>query len=290
MRMDQFTVKAQEAIAAAQTAAERADHPEVMPEHLLQALVTQEGGVVPAALAKMGVNTNAILQDTEKALGALPHTQGAATHVSPRLDAVLKSVAATDPTILVVHDTGGMVGTAWAAANLGRLRGMVVTNTVATEGFPWFAVARQWGDTSLLGRLRSTLGMAALGIGNGALFKRIFSARCPQLDAEQLQRFATSFALNRTAKKVTLRQFRQILQPGFFDGFTAMRERIVEAVPCRTLWGDQDSFIPVQYAQQFGGRNVTILPDAGHWVALTATDALAAEVNAVAVERRETSV
>jgi len=91
MRMDQFTVKAQEAIAAAQTAAERADHPEVTPEHLLQALVTQEGGVVPAALAKMGVNTNAILQDTEKALGALPHTQGAATHVSPRLDAILKS-------------------------------------------------------------------------------------------------------------------------------------------------------------------------------------------------------
>ena len=35
MRMDQFTVKAQEALAAAQTAAEKADHPEVTPEHLL---------------------------------------------------------------------------------------------------------------------------------------------------------------------------------------------------------------------------------------------------------------
>ena len=91
MRMDQFTVKAQEAIAAAQTAAERADHPEVTPEHLLQALVAQEGGVVPAALGKMGVATAPILQDLDRALGALPHTQGAATHVSPRLDAVLKS-------------------------------------------------------------------------------------------------------------------------------------------------------------------------------------------------------
>src|SRR5262249_57523493 len=89
MRMDQFTVKAQEALAAAQTAAERADHPEVTPEHLLQALVAQERGVVPAALAKMGANTGAILQDAERALGALPHTQGTATHVSPRLDAVL---------------------------------------------------------------------------------------------------------------------------------------------------------------------------------------------------------
>jgi ATP-dependent Clp protease ATP-binding subunit ClpB len=91
MRMDQFTVKAQEAIAAAQTTAEREDHPEVTPEHLLQALVSQEGGVVPSALAKMGVNTTGIQQDVDKALGALPKTQGAATHVSPRLDAVLKA-------------------------------------------------------------------------------------------------------------------------------------------------------------------------------------------------------
>jgi ATP-dependent Clp protease ATP-binding subunit ClpB len=91
MRMDQFTVKAQEAIAAAQSAAESADHPEVTPEHLLQALASQEGGVVPAVLAKMGANTGAIRQEIDKTLAALPHTQGAATHVSPRLDALLKT-------------------------------------------------------------------------------------------------------------------------------------------------------------------------------------------------------
>ena len=50
MRMDQFTVKAQDAITSAQTQAEKRDHPEVTPEHLLQSLLTQEGGVVPAAL------------------------------------------------------------------------------------------------------------------------------------------------------------------------------------------------------------------------------------------------
>src|SRR4029078_7534835 len=91
MRMDQFTVKAQEAIAEAQTAAERADNPEVTPEHLLQALVSQAGGVVSAALGKLGVNAGASTQDVEKALGTLPHTQGAATQLSPRLDAVFKA-------------------------------------------------------------------------------------------------------------------------------------------------------------------------------------------------------
>ena len=90
MRMDQFTVKAQEAITAAQTQAEKSDHPEVTPEHLLRAMVGQEGGVVPAALGKMSVPTAPILQDLDRATGALPRTQGAATQISPRLDAVLK--------------------------------------------------------------------------------------------------------------------------------------------------------------------------------------------------------
>jgi ATP-dependent Clp protease ATP-binding subunit ClpB len=90
MRLDQFTVKAQEALTSAQTGAEKADHPEVMPEHLLKALLEQEGGVVPAALGKLGVNAGSVGAEVEKTLGSLPRTQGAATHVSPKLDAVLK--------------------------------------------------------------------------------------------------------------------------------------------------------------------------------------------------------
>ena len=56
MRLDQFTVKAQEALTSAQAGAEKADHPEVTPEHLLKALLEQEAGVVPAALGKLGAN------------------------------------------------------------------------------------------------------------------------------------------------------------------------------------------------------------------------------------------
>ena len=90
MHLDQFTVKAQEALTSAQTVAEKADHPEVMPEHLLGSLLSQEGGVVPSVLGKLGANTTAIAADVEKALAALPRTQGSPTHVSPRLDAALK--------------------------------------------------------------------------------------------------------------------------------------------------------------------------------------------------------
>src|SRR5262245_26018101 len=90
MRLDQFTVKAQEALTSAQTGAEKADHPEVTPEHLLEALLEQEGGVVPAALGKLGVNAGSVGAEVETLLASLPRTQGSQTHVSPKLDGVLK--------------------------------------------------------------------------------------------------------------------------------------------------------------------------------------------------------
>jgi ATP-dependent Clp protease ATP-binding subunit ClpB len=90
MRLDQFTVKAQEALTTAQTLAEKSDHPEVTTEHLLKTLLEQEGGVVPSALGKLGLNAGGIAAEVEKGLSSLPRTQGAATQVSPKLDGVLK--------------------------------------------------------------------------------------------------------------------------------------------------------------------------------------------------------
>jgi pimeloyl-ACP methyl ester carboxylesterase len=199
------------------------------------------------------------------------------------VDALLREVNVTDRLALVVHDTGGMVGTAWAAANLDRLSGIVVTNTVAFEGFRWFAIAKQWGSTTMLGKLRASLGMAALGLRGGKLFRRIFSAQCPQLDAAELDRFVQSFALNRAAKRATLRQFRRFMQPDFFDGFDAMWQRIGARVPCRVVWGDKDRFISVEYSNRFPTEHVTILPEVGHWVALLAPDAVASAVEALSV-------
>jgi pimeloyl-ACP methyl ester carboxylesterase len=197
------------------------------------------------------------------------------------VDAVVRATAVSGPVVVVVHDTGGMAGTAWASANLDRLRGMVITNTVVFDNFPWFPIARMWGDTSLRGRIRASLGMFALGLRKGALFQRVFGGQCPDLDQQQLDRFTTSFALNREAKRTALRQFRQMMRPGFFAEFEAMRGRILAKVPCRVLWGATDKFVPVQYAHGFGSKQVTILPEAGHWLALTDADALAAEVDAI---------
>ena len=49
MRLDKFTVKAQEAIQEGQSLARRADNPNYEPEHLAAALLGQKDGIVQVA-------------------------------------------------------------------------------------------------------------------------------------------------------------------------------------------------------------------------------------------------
>src|SRR5215213_7641471 len=52
MQADRFTVKSQEALAAAQRLAGARHNPEVTPQHLLVALLEQEGGIVVPVLGQ----------------------------------------------------------------------------------------------------------------------------------------------------------------------------------------------------------------------------------------------
>jgi len=90
MRWDRFTVMSQEAFQAAQSKAEELGHQQLMPEHLLWALLTQEGNIVPEVLAKVGVNADRLSQETGRALERLPKVQGAGeVFLSPALRQVM---------------------------------------------------------------------------------------------------------------------------------------------------------------------------------------------------------
>ena len=72
MQADRFTIKAQEAIAAAGQLAERRRNPQVTPEHLLSVLLEQDGGVVVPVLAKLGADTGALRAEVNALLDAMP--------------------------------------------------------------------------------------------------------------------------------------------------------------------------------------------------------------------------
>src|SRR5688500_6245830 len=58
--MERFTRHAQEAVVRTQTIARELGHSTVEPEHLLVALLEQQGGPVPQALGHLNVDTDAI--------------------------------------------------------------------------------------------------------------------------------------------------------------------------------------------------------------------------------------
>ncbi len=80
MRLDKFTVKAQEALQAAQSMADQHDHQAIEPEHLLVALLEQREGVVGPVLAKLGARPEAIQRELQAALGKLATVIGASGH------------------------------------------------------------------------------------------------------------------------------------------------------------------------------------------------------------------
>ncbi len=72
MQADRFTVKSQEAVAAAQQLAARFRNTEVTPAHLLVSLLEQEDGFAPAALRKLSADVAAITDRARRAVAELP--------------------------------------------------------------------------------------------------------------------------------------------------------------------------------------------------------------------------
>ena len=93
MRLDKLTIKAQEALQAAQQRAEALGSPQIEPEHILAALLGQEDGIVGPLLKKLGVSTQALQADLERHLASQPRVDGAQLSISPSLDAVLRQAA-----------------------------------------------------------------------------------------------------------------------------------------------------------------------------------------------------
>ena len=109
MRFDKWTVKAQEALAAAQASAMEAGHAAVTPLHVLAALLDQDGGLAGELLAKVGIPPQRIGSIVAGELKRLPSQSGqAAQGVDADLNRVVVRAAKeakdlTDEYVSVEH-------------------------------------------------------------------------------------------------------------------------------------------------------------------------------------------
>lgn len=98
MRWDKFTLKAQDAIQAAQTEADKRNHQNIDVEHLLLAILNQEETIIRPLIEKLGANINAIGSEVESALERIPRVEGSGItggmYISPRLKKVFDAALA----------------------------------------------------------------------------------------------------------------------------------------------------------------------------------------------------
>ncbi len=76
IKWDRLTVKSQEAVQAASGLAADNGNPEVLPLHLMAALLEDREGVVIPVLEKVGVPVEQLLSGVNSAIAKLPKVQG----------------------------------------------------------------------------------------------------------------------------------------------------------------------------------------------------------------------
>ncbi|MBN9389822.1 MAG: ATP-dependent chaperone ClpB [Chloroflexi bacterium] len=79
--INRFTEKSQEALVSAQQLAEKYNHNQIEPEHLLAALLQQPEGIVPQVLQKASFDPRSLLQTVETELDKLPKITGRESQV-----------------------------------------------------------------------------------------------------------------------------------------------------------------------------------------------------------------
>ncbi len=90
---DQFTRKSQEALANAQSLAQSAGHPELVPAHLAVALLDEPEGVMSAVLQKLEADPRVLAAELRQQLERLPRSKGGQLGASRALQEVLNEAS-----------------------------------------------------------------------------------------------------------------------------------------------------------------------------------------------------
>jgi ATP-dependent Clp protease ATP-binding subunit ClpB len=91
MKIEKFTDKAREGIHEASELAQHLNHSQIEPEHLLDALLKQQGGIISQVIQKAGGDVQAVQRVLDKELERLPRVYGGSEpSISQRLRKVLE--------------------------------------------------------------------------------------------------------------------------------------------------------------------------------------------------------
>jgi len=81
MNLDKYTIKAREALQDATSMAQRLDHAQVENDHILQTLVSQDGGIIPPLVQRIGASLDELRTELDDRINRKPRVQGDAAQL-----------------------------------------------------------------------------------------------------------------------------------------------------------------------------------------------------------------
>jgi len=163
-----------------------------------------------------------------------------------------------DRVVLAVHDTGGLIGLRWACDHPDAVAGLVITNTGFFPDHEWIEIAKTM-QTPIQGEaLVDSLSRE----GFATLLEEASSA----FDERALDEYWKAFSTvgNRRGMLELYRSFD-------LDELKPYQSRLAALeVPTLILWGQQDEYLPLDYASRFAeqipGSKLVLLEGVRHFL------------------------
>jgi pimeloyl-ACP methyl ester carboxylesterase len=155
---------------------------------------------------------------------------------------------------LVAHDIGGIVGLAFAAKYPDKVKSLTIMDTTFFSDHKWHSLARIWRRPIL-----GDLAMHLMG------YKQFYSAMKKAAPTQTKQQIRSNYDMLTFSNRRMILKFYRTLDPQVFKGWEDKLLEVTRKIPTQVIWGEQDSFLPVELASRFGTDKVHILKGTGHW-------------------------
>jgi haloalkane dehalogenase len=165
---------------------------------------------------------------------------------------------ALDSVILVVHDTGGLIGLRWACDHPDAVRGLVITNTGFFPDLEWIPIAET---------MRTPIqGEALVDSLSREGFATLLRAASSSFDEPALDEYWKAFT-TAEGRRGMLELYRSF----DLDELEPYQRRLAAlGVPALVLWGQGDEYVPVDYASRFAaqipGSKLALLEGVRHFL------------------------
>ena len=163
-----------------------------------------------------------------------------------------------DRVVLLVHDTGGLIGLRWACDHPDAVAALVITNTGFFPDLEWIEIAKTMRTPIQGEALMDSLSRE----GFGTLMREASS----EFDERALDEYWKAFT-TAEGRRGMLELYRSF----DLDELAPYERRLAAlGVPTLVLWGQGDEYIPVDYASRFAreipGSKLVLLDGVRHFL------------------------